>query len=378
MGGVHRIAFIRWGRFSHVNRNVLEHLRLNFPRGRVDVVDLSELKLQARDKLQLFRSSAASEYGQQALSSKAALDRYAKRTAFFFQYVKEGLAKILSGRKYSCTIQTQSLFDAGQRGIPHFVYTDHTHLANLYYPGFDRAQLFSPAWIDLEKTIYRNAAMNFTMSSHVSRSLVEHYQCSPDRIQCVYVGSNIRIPADREPSDPRYAGKEILFVGGDWERKGGPLLARAYAQVIKKVPAAKLTIVGCRPALDLPNCRVLGRLPLARLAAHYQRASLFCMPTQVEPFGIAVLEALAHRLPVVSTRIGALPDMVEHGVSGYLVDPTDADALARYLVTLLGSPARCRQFGKAGFARMRERYTWKATGERIARTMKALVPASGR
>lgn len=368
-----RIAFIQMGEFSHINANVHAQLVKNFPGSTIDVIDVANLKFMAPLEKSLQHVATGLHYGVKAWRSRAAVNSYGLRTPYFFKRAKQALARLLAGGRYAFTLQTQSVFDASQRGVPHFIYTDHTHLTNLYYPGFDRAALYSQEWIDMERTIYHNARMNFTMSSHVKRSITEHYGCDPTRIELVRIGSNVAIPDERDLPAERYRNKEILFVGIDWERKGGPLLVRAFEQVLKKVPDAKLTIIGCSPALDLPNCTVLGRLPLSEVAAHYKTASLFCMPTQIEPFGIVFLEAFAHRLPVVSTNIGALPDMVQSGVSGYLVEPHDSDALTEHLIALLTSPAMCEQFGTAGFSRMQESYTWDATGAQMARTIRGLV-----
>jgi len=92
---------------------------------------------------------------------------------------------------------------------------------------------------------------------------------------------------------------------------------------------------------------------------------VFCLPTRLEPFGIAYLEAMMHRLPVVATRVGAVPDMVLEGQTGRLVEPGDAAALAAALIDVLGDPATARRYGEAGFVRATETYTWQRVGQRI-------------
>jgi glycosyltransferase involved in cell wall biosynthesis len=89
------------------------------------------------------------------------------------------------------------------------------------------------------------------------------------------------------------------------------------------------------------------------------------MPTRLEPFGIAFLEAMMHRLPVVATRIGAIPEIVQDGLTGELVVPGDTDALAKALLGFLGNPARCQRAGEAGYRRATQIYTWEHVAERI-------------
>jgi glycosyltransferase involved in cell wall biosynthesis len=74
---------------------------------------------------------------------------------------------------------------------------------------------------------------------------------------------------------------------------------------------------------------------------------------------------MMHRLPIVATRIGAVPDMVQPGVTGELVNPGDSDGLAIALIALLGDPLRCQLYGAAGYERATQVYTWNRVGERM-------------
>src|SRR5690606_13395744 len=116
---------------------------------------------------------------------------------------------------YVFSFQLQSLFDASLPGLPHYVYTDHTHLANLEYPQFDRRKLHTPAWIKLEKSVYDNARRVFTRSTNILRSLVRDYGCPPEKLKCVYVGVNVKT-SDLAKAEKGIEGKNILFVGLDW------------------------------------------------------------------------------------------------------------------------------------------------------------------
>ena len=132
-------------------------------------------------------------------------------------------------------------------GIPHFVYTDHTHLANRQYPDPPPNRKFSAEWIELEREIYHRATRVFTFSSNIGRSLIDDYGVEPAKIRCAYAGSNL----PRWPGAPVRVpgGKTILFVGMEWERKGGPLLVAAFRRVLREHPDAKLVIVGCATAV---------------------------------------------------------------------------------------------------------------------------------
>jgi glycosyltransferase involved in cell wall biosynthesis len=366
-------AFIKMGSFSGTNDRLLEHLCRQFPDLDADVIDIEDFKAVNRSDAARLLYSVARDYGLGSCLTKSRVNSRVIRTAYYFRKIREHLLRRLSRKQYVFTFQTQSLVDASNPGTPHFLYTDHTHLANLTYPGKRQTPMASAEWVGLERSMYQNTRLNFTMSSHVSRSLVEQYGCLPTHVECVYAGSNVERADAGNLGLERFGQKNILFVGIDWHRKGGPVLLEAFREVRRSHPTAQLTIIGCAPNVSLAGCRVLGRMQLTEVAKFYRTASVFCLPTTAEPFGIVFLEAFTHGLPIVTTNIGAIPDFVEQGRSGYMVDCNDAAQLANRLNELLGDPARCAAFGARGQALVDDRYTWQATAERLAFHIKRSV-----
>ena len=360
-----KIAFIKIGSLSHVNVNIEQQLAKNFPDYGVETIDLNDLIKTSKAVIWTNYLSILRHYGGDILAGRRSKWDCFHHTPFIFRRMKANIRDRIAPQldQYAFSLQTQSLYDASVDGLPHFVYTDHTNMANLYYPDFGKMKLF-PRWNALEKTIYRNATKVFVYSNHVRRSLLEHYEVPPEKAVRVLVGSNLEAgPAQLENND--YRNKSILFIGVEWERKGGPLLVEAFQMVLKRHPDARLTIVGCSPQITLPNCTVVGRIPLQQVRAHYATASVFCLPTHVEPFGIVFIETMLHKIPVVAPNIGALPDFVENGKSGRLVTPNSVDELADALVDLLDHPEKCRAWGEAGYRAVKDRYTWDAVGQRI-------------
>ena len=123
--------------------------------------------------------------------------------------------------------------------------------------------------------------------------------------------------------------------------------------------------MGAKPELQVPNCTVTGPLPADQLDQYYQTASIFCLPTYQEPFGIVFIEAMAARLPIVATRVGAIPELVQDGINGRLVEPGDIQSLANALSELLDDPEISRRFGERSYQLTRERYSWQAVGKRF-------------
>jgi len=349
-------------------------LRETFPEYELEIVTLAH-RIKA-DKWLLIRNTleVLRQYGFDILRGRLDFKAAFFRTIFLFDRVRRMAREIGRGRDdIAFTFQLQSIFDTHLEGIPHFVYTDHTQLANLLYSPHLKVQLYSAEWISREKDLYMNAERIFTRSSNISRSLNEQYGIPAERVSCVYAGANTPTEAiDAEKKD--YSAKNILFVGLDWERKGGPELLRAFEQARRKHADATLVIAGARVKTNLAGVITLGRVPLEELKRYYREATIFCMPSRSEPFGVAYVEAMAYALPIVATEIGALPDMVSNGKNGFLVQPGDVDNLAQALDSLLSDKQKRAQFGKISRRLAEERYNWNAVGKTMRKSIEPFLP----
>jgi starch synthase len=129
-------------------------------------------------------------------------------------------------------------------------------------------------------------------------------------------------------------------------------------------------------------------LPRAEVIQLLSHASTFVCPSIYEPFGLVNVEAMACETPVVASNVGGIPEVVEDGVTGYLVrleQGTDgtplnpqrfAADLAAAINRVLEDPARGRALGQAGRLRVVERFSWSAVARRTIELYKTLVPAS--
>ncbi|EPX84979.1 glycosyltransferase family 4 protein [Salipiger mucosus] len=357
-------------------RSTLKAIQQAFPDFEIEVIYVTDLMKRARLRMVTAAAVAGVSYMPDLLRRRKVLKYAFFRTPFVYRWIGHLLRREIDPDRYDFTIQIQSLFDASVPGVPNFIYTDHVHLENLNFDGFDESDLYSEGWRACEREIYHNATTVFTWSSNVTRSLVEDYGMDPGRVECIHTGSNSAIPEAQPLTPERYARKEILFVGHDWERKGGPVLLQAFRKLEDRHPDASLTVIGRVPETeDLTGVDYLGRVPLETLPAHYARASVFCMPTRLEPFGNVFVEAMWQQLPVVATRVGALPDIVEDGVNGYLVPPGDADSLAERLSTLFDDPDRCASMGAASRERAETHYDWPIVIGRMRQRIEAELAA---
>jgi glycogen(starch) synthase len=166
----------------------------------------------------------------------------------------------------------------------------------------------------------------------------------------------------------------LLSVGRLEHNKGFDLLARALA--IAAAPGSALgahgwrwVVAGAGPyrrtleslvaSLGLSrHVQFAGRVTDADLHAWYEAATVFVHPTRYEGSSLVTLEAMAHRRPVIATRAGGLPDKVQPGVTGWLVDVEDMQGLAAAITEAAANPRQLAAFGQAGRRLVEERFSW--------------------
>jgi glycosyltransferase involved in cell wall biosynthesis len=293
------------------------------------------------------------------------------RTAFAFQYKSRLYGRLIekSGSEYDLILQGGGLFAPGwpRPATPYAIVCDCTVKLGEggALSGVDFASPASAAkWYALEGMLYRNAGCVFSASQWVTRSLIGDYGVDPR--SAVTVGEGCGLEA-REGPDRPYDGKTILYVGYEFERKGGRVLLAAFERVTAAIRDAELLIAGPRriPGPLPPGARLLGPMAPPELSRLYTRASVFVMPSLFEPFGLVFLEAMEHRLPCVGSDRCAIPEIIIDGETGLIAPPGDAEALAQRIIYLLRRPDTMRVMGARGRARVRELFTWPAVARRI-------------
>jgi glycosyltransferase involved in cell wall biosynthesis len=184
----------------------------------------------------------------------------------------------------------------------------------------------------------------------------------PERVAHVHCGVDV---SRFTPAAPEAAGPHFLFVGRFVEKKAPHLLLTAFAGVLEEVTDARLTLVGDGPLLDLSRqlaaalgigeaVEFTGRLDPAGVRDRMSRARAYVQHSigagdgDREGTPVAVLEAMASALPVVSTRHAGIPEVVEEGVSGLLVAEEDVAGMAAAMVELARDPDRAAALGRAG------------------------------
>jgi len=208
----------------------------------------------------------------------------------------------------------------------------------------------------VERALAHRASRVIAITQALARFQIERVGLPADKVEVIHYGlDDLPQPWGANPADPVPPGARVLLCVCRLEpQKGVDVAIRALADI----PDAHLVVLGEGPQRAelerLANDRVhlLGRVP--DVAAWLRRADVLVHPARWEGFGLALLEAMLASLPVVATRVSAIPEIVVDGKTGLLVPPDDASALAAAVNRVLADPA---VYGERGRARAQAEFS---------------------
>jgi glycosyltransferase involved in cell wall biosynthesis len=189
-------------------------------------------------------------------------------------------------------------------------------------------------------------------------------------------------PVEIKVAEPSIAMEKdsVLFVGRVSKEKGITSLFDA-ARVCSDIPFVVAGNYEAMPeARELApgNVTLLGALPSQELGALYDKARIFVLPSVwYEGFPTVLLEAMSHGLPVVCSRIGGLPEIVDDGVTGLLYEPGNADELADRIRALWQNPDLCKKLGEAGRQKLKEKYNAEKLLDQIIGVYERVISENG-
>lgn len=231
----------------------------------------------------------------------------------------------------------------------------------------------------LERAFLRRMALLTPWSEWAARSMREDYGIDPDRVRVLPPGIDLSFwhpaPALRDPArTPR-----AIFVGGDFERKGGDLLLEVFRRRFRG--RLELDLVTRADVPEEPGVRVhTGLGPNdPRLRALYQGADFLVLPTRADCFSMAGMEALGCGLPLILGRTGGAAEVFEDGRQGFYVEPDDGDGLGVALERLVDDVALRLRLGRAGRDLAERRYdSVRNAGRLVGWLAELAVPPAAR
>jgi glycosyltransferase involved in cell wall biosynthesis len=221
----------------------------------------------------------------------------------------------------------------------------------------------------LYRRVFRSAVALTTWSQWAKDSLRDDYGVDPDLVTVIHPGVDLALfpfGAARRASDGAERPVRILFVGGDFARKGGPLLLTCMRDGL--AARCELHVVTTQPVPPAPNVHVHHGLGPndPRLLDLYRQADIFALPTYADCLAVVLAEAMAAGLPVVTTAVGAQAEAVQDGRSGFVVPPGDVTALGRALRRLADDPTLRHAMGRAGREIAEARFDARTNAARLA------------
>jgi glycosyltransferase involved in cell wall biosynthesis len=253
--------------------------------------------------------------------------------------------------------------------VKHYLYCDHTWSLSLPWR-LDAAGLSDRARAEFER-LERQSLLGvehiFTFGTYVRDEIISHYGIPAARVSAVGSGMG-EIQPCFEPKS--VAAPHLLFIAKHlFKAKGGELLLDAFFRARRHRPDLTLTIVGDeRSRRHVPADRNIffhGRIPWLDLQALYRNAALLTQPMLNDPWGQVYLEALVSRTPVLGLNRHGLPEIVEGGRHGFLVERADPQELAETIVAAVADPARLAEMGVSGQRHVLSAYSWDRAAERI-------------
>jgi glycosyltransferase involved in cell wall biosynthesis len=223
-----------------------------------------------------------------------------------------------------------------------------------------------------ESRVLRHVDLALCNSDFTRQAVARGYRIDATRLRTLKKAVDLRhfqspVPPPGDPMPQRPSGSRLVFVGTDWRRKGLDVLLHCLPAVVACHPLVSLVVVGPvdgvsneqvrRHAHDLgleSRVHFVGKLAREDIARLFWHSDVAVLPSRREALGVAVLEAMAAGLPVVATRTGGIPEIIEDGECGLLCAPGDPKDLAEKLNRVLASVDLRRSIAEGGRRKVEE------------------------
>jgi glycosyltransferase involved in cell wall biosynthesis len=235
-----------------------------------------------------------------------------------------------------------------------------------------------------EKTIEHSNKI-IAVSDFTRRELLKYYNVKEEKIHVIHNGVDINkfLPPANKKEVKRELGFKttdvnILSVGRLYARKGLFTLIESMSLVAKKFSNAKLIIAGKGQSNEMKKLvnyakklgvreKIIftGYFPDTKLPKLYQAADIFAFSTFYENLPFAVLEALSSQLPVVTTKVGGIPEMIDDGKNGFLVQPANSKDLADKILFFIENPNEASEMAYLARRTIEDKFDWRLIVKKV-------------
>ncbi len=247
-----------------------------------------------------------------------------------------------------------------------------------------------------EKKLMKRSDALIAVSKYTVGELTGLYGIEEEKIHVIYNGVDtckFKPRPDRAELRREFRLEEkkkiVLFVGRLYHRKGLEILLRSIPPVIQQFRDVKFAISGTgfkkkeeslrdlAKELEIEDyVTFLGYVPDEKLPDLYSGSDIFVLPAIYENFPFAILEAQATALPVISTKVGGIPEFLINNENGFLIDPGDPAQLTQRILTLLQDPKLAKKMGSQGRKLIEEKFAWRLITNQVIDLYHKLLEAA--
>lgn len=276
-----------------------------------------------------------------------------------------------------------------QRKEPVFLWTDAPFAALVdFYPEFHRNRMSTTSinsGLIVDKAALDRCQIAIFSSEWAAQRAVQLHCIDAKKVKVVPFGANIDISHDAQSVEAflerRSVGPfRLLWLGVDWERKGGDTALQAARLMHERGIQVELNMVGCDPPAgktipEYVRCQGFVSKTTAEGTETIKKllrdANVLVLPTIAEAYGVAFVEAHAFGVPCAATAVGGIPTIVEDGATGRLFDPREpVEVWADWLCELATDPYLYRRFALAAFDRYVTQLNWGVSGAKVMQIIK--------
>lgn len=262
-------------------------------------------------------------------------------------------------------------FQPGRNMPPYYVYTDSSHDMALgyfeehgelpYHNHYSLEEMKAAA--EFVRPVFQNAAGVFCMSDYLAKTMIERTGVDKNKVHTVYAGANWHGFDFGETFAKSISDKKeinIILTGVDYYGKGTDIAIEAI-KLLKNKYGRKfiLHICGIKDDISEDDCVVShGFVDKSSLVSLLRECDLFVLPTRFDCFGISFVEAMTFGLPCIGRNICAIPEIIDRGVNGELVDDDDPEKLAELVEKICSDEKLYRSYSVNAIEKAKK-FTWQ-------------------
>lgn len=311
---------------------------------------------------------------------------YSHSSALSKNYAKQVEEKLKKQRPDILFAPTASTIVANlNTKIPIISLSDATMAVMLdYYTGYTNLTSTSKKQaLEIEQKSIDKSTICIYPSDWAANSAINDFNANPSKIKRIPLGANMHLLPNLEDIDFNKSLSKLnfLFLGVEWERKGGPLVIETLNLLHHKGINVSLTICGCTPNLKTPF--EINIIPFInknepegekKIGELFKQSHFLFLPSKAECYGIVFCEASAYGVPSLTFNTGGIGGAVEDHINGFKALDFKPDEFISYIENCIHSPEKYHQLCRTSRQRFEEKLNWNKFGDELEKLIDSIIP----